>query len=296
MTPEAGAARWRSSPLVMRRWLGSELARLRNAAGLTQREVANRLGCSVARVSYLESGERTAKASELRDVLLDLYGVASTDRDRYLHAANVASQQGWWDRLGEEDVPRTERRYLGIEDGATRLRAFLPSIVHGLLQTPDYTRGVLRSYKTLPEARIVRLIDLRRIRQELLTREDRPLEAHFLLDEAAVTRQVGSPATMKSQLDHIANISDNLPNVTVQVVPFEAGSHGAYFGPFSILELPWGDDSGVVYVEGLAESRYLEARAEVYEYATLFERLIEMALSPQDSVQFVRGRSARLAG
>jgi transcriptional regulator with XRE-family HTH domain len=274
----------------MRRWLGAELVRLRTIAGLTQRAVAAELGCSVAKVSYLESGDRAVKARELEDVLFDLYEVPPEQRGRYLGAARAASQQGWWDRWGDEDLPEAERRYLGIEDGATRLRAFLPSIVHGLLQTPDYTTGILRAYKFLPEARIARLVDLRRVRQSVLTRED-PLEAHLMFDEAAVIRQVGGPATMQDQLLHIANMAEQLENLTVQIVPFRVGPHGAYFGPFSILEFPWDDDSGLVYVEGLVEARYLQARADVYEYSTLFERLTELALPPNESTAMLRSHA-----
>jgi hypothetical protein len=250
----------------------------------------------VAKVSYLESGERAVSPEELRDVLLDLYGVPSEQRDRYLDAALVARQQGWWDRWGDEDLPRGARRYLGTEDGAVHLRAFAPSIVHGLVQVPDYTREILRSYKVLPEARISLLVKLRQRRQTLLHRDDDPLEVHLIFDEAAVIRQVGSLETMKAQLLHIANVAELLENVTVQIVPFSAGPHGAYFGPFSIVELPWADDSGLVYVEGLVEARYLEARSDVYEHSTLFERLVEMALTPTESVAMFRAQTQQLDG
>ncbi|HEV7625773.1 MAG TPA: helix-turn-helix transcriptional regulator, partial [Streptomyces sp.] len=119
MTHEVVPVRWRSSPLVMRRWLGAELCRLRSASGLTQRDVAAELRCSVAKVSYLEGGERAVSPEELQDVLLDLYRVPSEQRERYVDAALVARQQGWWDRWGDEDLSRAQRRYLGIEDGAT---------------------------------------------------------------------------------------------------------------------------------------------------------------------------------
>lgn len=293
MASEPGARRWRSSPLVMRRWLGSELVRLRSAADLTQRAVAAELGCSVAKVSYLESGERPVSRAELEGVLLLLYGVSREQWPRYLDAAEVAGRHGWWDHWGDEDLPPGARRYLGIEDGAVRLSAFAPTIVHGLLQTADYTTEILRAYKTLPEARIARLVELRRVRQSLLTHEDDPLEAHLAFDETALIRQVGTPETMKRQLLHIADMAEELANVTVQIVAFDAGPHGAYFGPFSILELPWAEDSGLVYVEGLVEARYLDGRAEVYEYSTLFERLVELALSPADSIALLRAHARR---
>jgi transcriptional regulator with XRE-family HTH domain len=291
MARALGEGRWRTSPLVMRRWLGSELVRLRSAAGLTQRDVAAALGCSVGKVSYLESAERAVNLEDLEGVILELYDVPEEERGPYLDAARIACQRGWWDEWNDEDLPWSERRYLGMEDGATLLRAYLPSIVHGLLQTSEYTRGVLRAYKTIPEVRIDRIVKLRQVRQSLLTRADDPLNLHLILDEAAVTRQVCSAEAMKEQLLHIANVGGAMSNVVLQILPFATASPGAYFGPFSVLEFPWVDDSGLVFTEGLVEGRYFDTRAEVYEYASLFERLSELALTPDESLAMLRSRS-----
>jgi hypothetical protein len=222
-------------------------------------------------------------------MLLDLFDVPVDERDRYIDAAEVANQQGWWEQWGDEDLPRVERRYVGLEDGAIRLRAYLPSIIHGLLQTPEYTRGILRAFRTIiPEERIIRLVELRQARQEALTREVGPLQVHLVLDEAAVRRQVGSRRTMDAQLAHVAEIAGRLQNLTVQIMPFGAGAHGAHFGPFSILEFPWADDSGLVFIEGLVEPRYIEARADIYRHSSLFDRLVEMALSADESIELLR--------
>jgi transcriptional regulator with XRE-family HTH domain len=276
----------------MRRWLGAELVRLRTDAGLTQRDAAAALRCSVGKVSYLESGERAIRPDDLVTVLFDLYGVPPEQHPQLLEAARTARQRGWWDHWSDEDLARGERWYIGLEDGAVLLRAFLPSIVHGLLQTPDYTKGILRSSKTIPEERITRLLELRQTRQSLLSRTNDPLDVHLILDEAAVTRQVCSAESMKEQLLHIAITAEELSNVTVQILPFSSGSHGAYFGPFSILDFPWEDDSGLVFVEGLVEARYLTSRADVYKHAALFERLTALALTPEESIRSLRSRAA----
>src|SRR5688572_26345044 len=126
-----------TSPVVWRRWLGSELIRMRTDAGLTQRDAANALQCSVAKISYLESGDRSVSVRELQDVLLDLYEIPEDSWQRYIDAAELANRPGWWDRYSDEDLERAERRYVGLEDGASRLRAYQPSVFHGLLQTPE---------------------------------------------------------------------------------------------------------------------------------------------------------------
>jgi transcriptional regulator with XRE-family HTH domain len=274
----------RSSPLVARRWLGSELVRLRTEADLTQRDVAAALQCSVAKISYLESGDRAVSPRELEDVLLDLYEVPAGDWEVYLNTAEIANQQGWWDHWSDEDLPREERRYVGLEDGATRLRAYLPTIVHGLLQLPDYTRAVLRAFKEFPEERIGRLVELRQQRKSVLSRDVSPIKAHFVVDEAVIRRQVGGPEIIRTQLSYMADTIEKRKNLTVQVLPFSIGAHGAHFGPFSILEFPSATDLGLVFVEGLHASIYLETRAEVYRHSTLFNQLSEMALGPDESL------------
>jgi hypothetical protein len=96
---------------------------------------------------------------------------------------------------------------------------------------------------------------------------------------------------MKEQLLHIAHVVDAMSNVVVQVLPFNTASPGVYFGPFSILEFPWADDSGLVFVEGLVEARYFNGRAEVYEFASLFERLTVLALPLGESQEALRSRA-----
>lgn len=54
---------------------------------------------------------------------------------------------------------------------------------------------------------------------------------------------------MAAQLIKILDMSA-LPNVSVQVLPYDAGAHPAVENNFTILELP-DSTPGVVFVEGL---------------------------------------------
>jgi transcriptional regulator with XRE-family HTH domain len=55
--------------------IGGTLRRLRIEAGLTQAEVAERVGLSQAAVSYVENGARDGKLTTVR-ALLDAYGAS----------------------------------------------------------------------------------------------------------------------------------------------------------------------------------------------------------------------------
>jgi hypothetical protein len=60
-----------------------------------------------------------------------------------------------------------------------------------------------------------------------------------------------------------------LPNVVVQVLPYEVGAHPAMESNFTILELP-DPTPGVVFVEGLIGSTYLERPEDLKRYNAIF--------------------------
>ena len=96
--------------------------------------------------------------------------------------------------------------------------------VHGLMQTEDYARAViLISHAHAPAAEVDRRVSLRMTRQRLFTQQDAP-ELWAVLDEAALRRPPAGRAVMRAQVEHLLQLTE-LPNVTLQIVPFEAGPH-----------------------------------------------------------------------
>ncbi len=60
-------------------------------------------------------------------------------------------------------------------------------------------------------------------RQGLLTRQKpAPLKLWAILDESVLSRQIGGREVLRHQLKHLLEAS-LLPNVTIQIVPFEGG-------------------------------------------------------------------------
>jgi hypothetical protein len=94
---------------------------------------------------------------------------------------------------------------------------------------------------------------------------------------------------MEAQLAKILEMTA-LPNVAVQVLPYEVGAHPAMESNFTILELP-DPTPGVVFVEGLIGSTYLERPEDIKRYHAAFKRLQDIALSPGDTVDFVANLS-----
>jgi hypothetical protein len=102
---------------------------------------------------------------------------------------------------------------------------------------------------------------------------------------------VGGSLTMGVQLERLTEVA-RLPNVTIQVIPFTLGAHPAVESNFNILEMP-APTPGVVFVEGLVGSIYLERPEELARYQQIFERLQDIALSPKDTIKLITKVRAR---
>ena len=267
------------SPALRRLELGALLRALRNAKGLTVEQVAERLLCSPSKVSRMETGQG-ATARDIRD-LCELYGVAdAAERDRLMTMAREGKRHARWQRY---DLAYA--RYAELEEEAVAISAFQSSVVHGLLHTADYARaGHEGAMPRLDPDRIDLQIEAKLTRQRILTRDDPP-RFDVVLDEAALHRMVGGRQVMADQLTKIL-VTANLPNVVVQVLPYERGFHPAVESNFSILELP-NPAPGVVFVEGLIGSNYLDRPGDLKRYREIFGRLQSIALNPKDTADLI---------
>jgi len=281
------------SPTVRRRELGALLRKLRLGKGLTVEQAAERLLFSMSKLSRIETGHGAATPRDIRD-LCDLYGIADeAERDRMMNLAVQSKQQAWW-----QSYDLSYETYVGLEAEAVLISAFQSSVVHGLLHTADYARaGHEGAMPKLDADQIEMQIEAKLTRQRILTR-DNPPRLTVVLDEAALHRVVGGRRVMAEQLAKILDVSA-LPNVTVQVLPYEVGAHPAVESNFTILELP-DPTPGVVFAEGLVGSTYLERDDDFARYQSIFCKLTSIALSPQDSrdliSNFLRGYENSLEG
>ncbi|MFI9009797.1 helix-turn-helix domain-containing protein [Actinosynnema sp. NPDC053489] len=275
-----------SSPTLRKRRLVGELRRLREAADLTIEDVAARLECSASKISRIETGRVGVTPRDVRDMLA-AYGADRGTLDELVQLARDARRRAWWDEFG--DV--APGRYVGFEADAERVRTYQGLTVPGLLQSEAYTRALIRA--VLPHAgptEVDRRVELRQARQALLV-EDDPLRLHAVVDEAALRRLVGGPEVMADQLRRLDE-AGRRPNITLQVVSFEAGAHAAMDGPFVILSFPEQTDPAVVYLESPRGDVYLEQPPDVARYSDMFARLGAESLDPDASSALI-GRVAR---
>jgi hypothetical protein len=226
--------------------------------------------------------------------MLAMYEVTDPGARKVLvDMAREGHRKGWWS-IYEDVLPSGFDIYVGLEAEASGLRSYESYVVHGLLQTTDYALTVLRELRPRDsEEQLERVVDLRMERQRLLD-SDPPLDVWIILDEGAIRRKIGGAAIMRRQLEHLVQAS-RWSNVTLQVLPFEAGAHAGLVGPFAILEFPERSDSDVAYTESLSGMIYLEKDREVRACAEAFDRMRAVALSPAASVELIQQVALELA-
>jgi transcriptional regulator with XRE-family HTH domain len=258
-------------PTVLRILLGAQLRRLREAKGITREQAGYAIRASDSKISRLELGRVSFRERDVAD-LLTLYGVHDPgEREKALALARRASTNGWWHNYNDV-LPRWFENYIGLEEAASRIRAYEVQFVPGLLQTEGYARAVtLLGHGTAAEEEIERRVEMRMKRQELLHSDHAP-HLWAVVDEAVVRRPLGGAEVMREQLRHLIEMCA-LPNVTLQVVPFERGGHAAAGGPFSILRFAEPDLPDIVYLEQLTSALYLDKREDVERYLAVMEQL-----------------------
>jgi transcriptional regulator with XRE-family HTH domain len=274
------------TPTVRRRLLGSELRRLRDAAGFSLEDAARILECDRSKISRVETGHRGIRPKELRELLAE-YGVDEERRYALAELARQANKRGWWHTYSDV-LAEPYQDFISIEAVSAATWTYESQVVPGLLQTEDYAHAIAGAslLKEVKEQQD-RFVAVRMARKQVLSRESSPLHLWAILGEACLRQKVGGPAVMRAQLQHLIEVSAELPNVTLQVLPFDVGAHAGISGTFSILLFPEPAEIGVVYQGSLTGGLYLEVPQEVVRYKLVFEHLRASALPTRSSVRLI---------
>ena len=275
----------RGGPTVLRILLGAQLRRLREARGISTEQAGYEIRGSHSKISRMELGRVGFKERDVAD-LLTLYGVSDpAERAPLLELAKEANTPGWWHQYGDV-LPGWFETYLGLEEAASLLRTYELQFVPGLLQTEDYARAVVRlGFPDASEEEVERRVQLRTTRQQRFTSPGAPT-LWAVVDEAVVRRPLGGRAVMRQQLEHLVKMTE-LPNVTLQIVPFGAGGHAAAGGPFTILRFAEPGLSDVVYLEQLTSALYLDKPTDVDTYMRAMNNLCVTAARPDRTADYL---------
>ncbi|MGF1430827.1 helix-turn-helix domain-containing protein [Kitasatospora sp. LaBMicrA B282] len=257
-----------------RTW-GSLLKGLREDAGLTQAQVADRVTAHPSTISHLESGrdQPTLEWAVMLDRAIGSDGRLATAYE--LVSPYLSLPHPDWDFF----------EYLRAESQAVRIHDFQAGRVSGLLQTENYMRALFRAHNPSETAEeIARRTQERLDRQALLARSDAPLLVS-LIEEACLRRPVGSLDIMREELEHLLRMMEH-PRVLIQVVPFGSGEGaGQLLNSMIILEMPTGQRR--IYSESLARGHFLDPGLH-RRFVDLFEHCRALALPQAESAALIR--------
>ncbi|MEV6472921.1 helix-turn-helix transcriptional regulator [Streptomyces sp. NPDC051657] len=251
---------------------GSRVRKLRTAAGLTQTDVGALTHVVGSRIAQIERATGAKPTLELTRAL-----------DRELVADDLLIDL--WPYVYREAFPNWSQAFIAYSARAAVIREYASHVVPGLLQTPEYARALLSVGHSLRDAEhLEERLAARLDRQVRLTGPGRP-ELWIILDEAVLRRPVGGSAVMRGQLEKLLRMTEE-PGVTVQVLPFDQGEHGALGGSLTVLVMP--DGTEVAYTEGAHQGQLTEEPAEVERFVLTYDQLRAMALPPLMSLDLIR--------
>lgn len=268
--------------------LGNDLRVTRENAGWTQSAAAGVLGCSQAKINYLESGKQQQKPEEVL-ALLRAYGADAEHVDRMTSLAARADQETWWAPFSDV-LPDWFKTFVGLEGLASAEFAYGALVLPGQLQTAEYAGALLVGHlfvSPLDAPQVVRA----RIARQRLTDETHSLTFRAVIEEYAVQRKVGGAGVMRNQLDHLLELM-RLDNVEIRIMPRDVAVHDGLDGEFLLLD--FAEARSIGYIGYPAGAIYVQDQMQVHRYSRAAERLFDAALSDADTEAFIRDQIATL--
>ena len=260
--------------------LGVRLLTLRRASGLTQKQLADRLGVRQPTVSRFEAGQDIPTAEMLGRIgdALALPEETRTELEDRVAEHRVEVRTA---RLLARQGARVLQQQVGQREAtATNVWSYHLALVPGLLQTPEYTRGMASVLDTETDVDVEALVSGRQERQRLLLDPSRRFR--FLMTEGALRARVAPVPVLRSQLRRLLALFEGFDHVDLGVVPLTASLRSWTLTGFDII----GD---VVEVEYLTGNVVIRDERDVHVYRREFERLDAQAVHGDALAALLRG-------
>ncbi|AKL68317.1 helix-turn-helix domain-containing protein [Streptomyces sp. Mg1] len=267
---EGAAGDWEREPdpSDSLRTFGAVVQALREHAGLSRVDFGTRVRFSKHTVESVELGRRMPD-EDFVERAEEALGNTGALRKAARHLTR-----------GEPGLAAWFRRWARLERVAVSLCTYECRLVPGLLQSEGYARAVFEG--TIPlltdeqlEAQLTARLERQRMMRERLT-----VPFSFIVEEHVFRRCFGEPEVMREMLEHVLDYS-RPRNVTLQVVPLEAGLHACLDGPVQLLETP--ERRRLGYSEGQQNGRLISGPKEVSLLCQRYETLRSQALNPMES-------------
>lgn len=248
---------------------GDWLKAQREAAGLTQQELADLAFMTRSHISHIEANRRVPSDEDARRL------------DRALNTGDVLTSF-----RPQDDVLAD---YFGaakhLEQQATMIREFALSFMPGILQTQAYARAVLgTAFPPMSPGERDKAVVARLDRSKILNHSTTPV-VWALLEETALRRPIGGPKVMAEQVTHLIDLVET-ERIRIHVLPLSVGFHPLLE---SMLTLMWFEDQPpVAYSEGLRMGKLHDSPSVVEELQSRYDLALSDALPLKESLALLR--------
>jgi len=282
----------RPAPTERQKRLGTELRRMRLAAGRTTEYAAGLLGLDRTKVSNMESGVRATSPDRIQ-ILASNYDCADQAYVKALVAMADAGQRGWWQQY-RGTLPQGLLDVAELEWFAIRLQSYQTVHIPGLLQLGEYARAIFAAaLPPLPKSEVELRVVQRMRRQQVLDRDQpEPVEYVAYIHEWALRMQFGGRRAMREQLLHLCDAADR-PNVELRVLTAEAGAfpgagHAVLYAHGPVPQLD------TVQLDSAHGGEFTHSEAQLAKYRAHMDWWHARTLSPDDSRDLIHSIARQL--
>jgi transcriptional regulator with XRE-family HTH domain len=262
------------------RLVGSSLREYRESAGYDLGDAARILDCDRSKISRIETGQRSIRSKELRELLAEYGADAAVEEALVALARPRLDVTGWWTEYASA-LPVSYLELVAAEMVASAVIVYAPVQVPELLQVPAYACAAAAADASVPEEYEAIAAAAVSARQRVTLRE-RSVPVDVVIGEAVLRQQYGDASAMRAQLTHLAELAGRCRYVTIRLLPFDAGLPSAGgAGGFTVLRFGPVPTLGLVHVAGPDGGLCPDTLTAAIGYLRAFSHLHAFALSPE---------------
>ncbi|MEW1610627.1 MULTISPECIES: helix-turn-helix transcriptional regulator [unclassified Streptomyces] len=258
-----------STARAARAALASRLDGLRRDAGLTGHELAMRCGWHKSKASRIARAMTAPSDSDIQ-AWCEACGAGNQAADLIAASRTAESMYVQWRQIHRDGMRRVHESTLPPYERTTHFRVYASNVLPGMLQTPEYATGVLRSitaFQGTPDD-VADAVRARMARSRVVYEGNHRFA--LLVEEAVLHYRVCDGPELAAQLRHLGEVMGR-QNVSLGIIPLEARR------TVWPLEAFYAFDDAQVAVETLTAEVNIAEPSEVHTYLRAFAELSRIA-------------------
>jgi transcriptional regulator with XRE-family HTH domain len=250
--------------------VGRLLRVCRESAGVSVPELAEALGYGEDMIRKIERGARIPRPEFLDNA------------DTFLKAQGHL--RAFREDMRKARYPKKVRALAELEGRAVEMLLYSNHNIHGLLQTEEYARALLRTWRpAYTPDQLERMVGARMARKSVFERSPAP-DLSFVQEEVTLRRPIGDRMVLRRQLEHMLEVAQ-LSFVELQVMPTVRANHPGTAGLIEVLK--FADGTAVGRTDGDFAGRPVSNPKQLRILDSRYGMIRSQALPPEESLDII---------